>query len=71
MARAWLQRRHGEKLGKVKFVEVMSHNCFWNVKDNINLTSGVLTITSHLMQLRIDSRSTEISGYADNEVTDR
>lgn len=71
MARAWLERKYGKKLGKVKFVEVMSDNGVWNVKANVKLATGVLLINSHLVQLKIDSHSMDVLGYSESQLAEK
>lgn len=71
VAKAWLERKYGKKLGKVKFVEVMSDNGVWNVKANVRLATGVLSITSHLVQLKIDSHSTDVLGYSESQLAEK
>ncbi len=71
VATGWLQRKYGKKLGKVKFAEVMGDNGVWNVKANVRLATGVLSITSHVVQLKIDAHSTEILGYSESEVVEK
>lgn len=71
VAKAWLERKYGKKLGKVKFVEVMSDNGVWNVKANVKLATGVLSITSHLVQLKIDSHSTDVLGYSESQLAEK
>lgn len=71
VAKAWLERKYGKKLGKVKFVEVMSDNGVWNVKANVKLATGVLSITSHLVQLKIDSHSTDVLGYSESQIAEK
>lgn len=68
VATAWMQKRYGKKLGKVKFVEVMGDNGIWNVKANVKLATGVLTIKPHLVQLKIDSNSMDVLGYSETEI---
>jgi len=44
VASAWLARRYGKKLGKVKFVEVMGEGTAWNVKAEAKIATGVLSV---------------------------
>ncbi len=67
-AMAWMEKRYGEKLGKVKFVEVMGENGVWIVKANVKLSSGLLTFKPHLVQVKIDSNSTDVLGYSETEI---
>jgi hypothetical protein len=68
VARAWMEKKYGDKLGKVKFVEVMGENGIWSVKANVKLASGLLAFKPHLIQLKIDSNSTDILGYSETEI---
>ncbi len=68
VAKVWMEKKYGKRLGKVKFVEVMGENGVWTVKANVKLATGVLSIKPHLVQLRIDSASTEILGYSEAEI---
>ncbi len=70
-AKGWMERRYGKKLGKVRFVEVMSESGVWTVKANVKLATGVLTIKPHIVQLRIDSGSNEVLGYSETEVPEK
>ncbi len=70
VARAWLERKYGKKLGKVRFVEVMSGDGFWSVKASVKLTTGVLSVVPHVVELKIDSRSTDILGYSESRVAE-
>lgn len=71
VAKAWLQKKYGKRLGRVKFVEVMSENGIWNVKAVVKLTVGVLLIKPHVIQVKIDAATTEVLGYAETEVKDK
>ena len=71
VARAWMEKRYGSRLGKVKFVEVMSENGTWTVKANVKLASGLLNFKPHLVQLKIDSNSTDILGYSETEIASK
>ncbi len=71
VARSWIQRKYGKRLGKLKFVEVMSGEGVWDVKANVKLTAGVLSIKSQLVHLKIDARSTEILGYSETELLEK
>ncbi len=66
-AKAWLQKKYGKKLGKVKFVEVMSDNGVWTVKANAKLAVGVLLIKPHIIQIKIDAGTAEVLGYSEAE----
>ncbi len=68
VALSWMQKRYGNRLGKVKFVEVMGENGVWSVKANVKLSTGLLTFKPHLVQVKIDSGSTEILGYSESEI---
>ncbi len=68
VAKAWIQKRYGKKLGKLKFIEVMSDEGVWTVKASVKLATGVLSITPHIVQLRIDAQSTDVLGYSESEV---
>ncbi len=68
VAKGWLQRKYGKRLGKMKFVEVMSEGGVWNVGVKVKLATGVLALTSHMIHLKIDSQSTDILGYSDTEI---
>jgi len=71
VAHSWMEKRYGSRLGKVKFVEVMSDNGVWTVKANVKLATGLLAFKPHLVQLKIDSNSTDILGYSESEVTSK
>ena len=71
VAKAWMERRYGKKLGRVKFVEAMNENGVWNVKAKVKLAVGVLLVKPHLVQVRIDARTTEVLGYSESEVNDK
>ncbi len=68
VARGWLERKYGKKLGKLKFIEVMSTDGVWDVKVETKLATGVLSVSPHVVHLRIDAHSTEILGYSQSEV---
>ena len=70
-AKGWMQKRYGKKLGRVKFVEVMSDNGVWNVKADVKLAMGVLLVKSHIVQVKIDSKSTEVLGYSESELKEK
>ncbi len=65
---AWMEKRYGDKLGKVKFVEVMGENGIWMVKANVKLSNGLLAFKPHLVQVKIDSNSTDVLGYSETEI---
>ncbi|MCL4355950.1 MAG: hypothetical protein JRN56_01230 [Nitrososphaerota archaeon] len=67
VAKSWLQRKYGKRLGKVKFIEVMKESDYWTVKANVKLASGVLLVKPHLVQVKIDSNSTQVLGYSEVE----
>lgn len=67
VAKAWMQRKYGRRLGKVKFVEVMSGNGVWNVKANVKLAAGVLLLKPCVVQVTIDAASTDVLGYTESE----
>ncbi len=67
-AKGWMQKRYGKKLGRVRFVEVMGENGVWTVKANVKLATGVLSIKPHIVQLKVDSGSTEVLGYSETEI---
>ena len=71
VARSWMEKRYGSRLGKVKFVEVMSDNGVWTVKANVKLATGLLAFKQHLVQLKIDSGSTDVLGYSETEVSSK
>ncbi|MDE1858118.1 MAG: hypothetical protein KGI26_03510 [Thaumarchaeota archaeon] len=71
VARAWMQKKYGKKLGKVKFTEVMSDGGVWTVKANVKLTVGVLLIKPHIVQVKIDAGTTEVLGYSETEADDK
>ena len=68
-AKAWLQKKYGKRLGKVKFVEVMSDNGVWNVKASAKLAVGVLLIKPHIIQIKIDAGTAEVLGYSEAEAS--
>ncbi|MDG6937757.1 MAG: hypothetical protein JRN42_04355 [Nitrososphaerota archaeon] len=67
-AKAWLQKKYGKRLGRVKFVEVLKDSDVWTVRANVKLSSGVLLIKPHMVQVKIDSNSTQVLGYSEAEV---
>jgi hypothetical protein len=71
VAKAWMQRRYDKRLGRVKFVEAMNENGVWSVKAEVKLAVGVLLAKPHVIQVRIDSRTTDIVGYSESEVKDK
>lgn len=70
-AKGWMQKRYGKKLGKVKFVEVMSDNGIWNVKANVKLSMGLMLVKPHVVQVRVDAKSTEVLGYSESELKEK
>ena len=68
---AWMQKRYGDKLGKVRFIEVMGEGGVWTVKANVKLSSGLLAFKPHLVQMKIDSNSTDILGYSETEIQNK
>ena len=68
VAKSWMQRKYGSKLGKVKFVEVMGEGGIWTLKAKVMLSTGLLSFKPHLIQLRVDSGSTDVTGYAETEI---
>ena len=71
VAKAWMQKKYGKKLGRVKFIEVMNDGGVWTVKANVKLTVGVLLIKPHIVQVKIDGRTTEVLGYTEAEAKDK
>jgi hypothetical protein len=71
VATTWMQKRYGKRLGKVKFIEVMREDGVWNVKVSAKLATGVLLFKKHLIQLKIDSGSTDVVGYTEAEMEDK
>ena len=69
MALGWMQKRYGNKLGRVRFVEAMVGNGVWTVKANVKLSTGLLVFKPHLVQLKIDSVSSEVLGYSETEIS--
>lgn len=67
-AMAWMEKKYGKRLGKVKFVEVMGEGGVWTIKANVKLATGVLLIKPHIIQLKIDSTSMNVLGYSTTEV---
>ena len=67
VAKAWMQKKYGKRLGRVKLVEVMSDSGVWNVKANVKLTVGVLLIKPHIIQIKKDAGTTEVHGYSETE----
>lgn len=68
VARGWLERKYQKKFGKLKFVEVMSEDGVWDVKVEMKLATGMLTMAPHIVHLKIDAHSTEILGYSQSEI---
>lgn len=68
-AKAWMEKKYGKKLGKVKFVEVMGEGGIWVVKARVKLATGVLMVKPHMVQLKIDSASTDVLGYSESEIS--
>jgi hypothetical protein len=71
VAKSWLERKYGKKMTKLKFVEVMGEGGVWNVKAQVRVATGVLAVTPMLVQLKIDSNSTDILGYAESEIEEK
>ncbi len=71
VAMSWMQKRYGNKLGKVKFIEVMGENGVWSVRANVKLSTGLLAFKPHVVQVKIDSNSTEILGYSEAEIQNK
>lgn len=71
VARSWMEKRYGSRLGKVRFIEVMSDNGVWTVKANVKLATGLLAFKPYVVQLKIDSNSTDILGYSEAEITSK
>ncbi len=70
VAKSWMEKRYGKRLGRVKFVEVMSDNGIWSVKADVKLAAGVLLIKRHLIQVKIDAGSTDVLGYSESEISE-
>jgi hypothetical protein len=68
-AKAWMEKKYGKRLGRVKFVEVMGENGVWIVKANVKLATGLLLVKPHLVQVKIDSASTDVLGYSEAEIS--
>jgi len=68
VALSWMKKKYGDKLGKVKFTEVMGENGVWNVKATVKLSTGLLAFKPHLVQLKIDSNTTDVLGYSETEL---
>jgi hypothetical protein len=47
---------------------VVSDNGVWGVKANVKLATGVLSITPHVAELKIDSQSMDVLGHSDTEI---
>ena len=69
VALSWMQKRYGSKLGKVRFVEAMGENGVWNLKAKVMLAAGLLSFKPHMVQVRIDSGTTDVLGYSETEIT--
>ena len=68
VAKSWMQKRYGKRLGRVKFVEVMNDNGIWTVKADVKLAAGVLLVKRHLIQVKINAGSTDVLGYSESEI---
>ncbi len=68
VARSWMEKRYGDKLGKVKFVEVMGEGGVWTIKARVMLSTGLLSYKPHLVQVKIDSATTDVLGYSETEI---
>lgn len=66
-AKAWMEKKYGKTLGKVRFVEAMVENGVWTLKASVKLATGVLLIKPHTVQLKIDSSSMNVIGYSEME----
>jgi hypothetical protein len=71
VAKTWLEKKYGKKMMKLKFVEVMGEGGLWNVKARVKISTGVLAVTPMLVQLKIDSNSTDVLGYAESEIEEK
>jgi hypothetical protein len=67
VAKTWLEKKYAKKLGKVKFVGAMLENGVWNVKAEVKLSTGVLSLSSRIVEVRIDPTSTDVLGYSESE----
>ncbi|MDG6898946.1 MAG: hypothetical protein JRN12_02265 [Nitrososphaerota archaeon] len=66
--KAWLQKKYGKRLGRVRFFEVMKEGDVWTVKANLKLVSGVLMAKPYFVQVKVDSNSTQVLGYSEAEI---
>ncbi len=71
VAMSWMQKRYGNKLSRVKCVKVMGDSGIWTVKVNVKLSTGLLAFEPHLVQVKIESGSTEILGYSETEIQNK
>ena len=67
VATAWMKRKYGKKLGRVKFTEVMGDNGVWSVRASVKLAVGVLLVEPHTIQVKIDAGTAEVLGYSETE----
>ncbi len=67
VAKSWLQRKYGKRLGRVNFIEVMKESEVWTVKASVKLASGILLVKPHIVQIKIDSGSAQVVGYSETE----
>ncbi len=68
VARSWMEKRYGSKLGKVRFVEALGENGVWNLKARVMLSTGLLSFKPHMVQLKIDSSTTDVLGYSETQI---
>ncbi len=68
VATSWLEKRYGNKLGRVKFIEVMGDGGAWSVKARVMLAAGLISSKPHIVQVKIDAATTDILGYSETEI---
>lgn len=68
VATAWMEKRHGKRLGKAKSVEVIRQNGIWTVKANVTPATGALGQTPS-GAVENGPASTDASGYPDTEIS--
>lgn len=67
IAKQWLERKFAEKLRRSRVKEIQLSEGLWNVKAEVVLRSGALSMSSHAVHLKVDAGTAKVIGYSESE----
>lgn len=70
IVKQWLERKFAGKLRKSRVREIQLLEGLWNIKSEIVLRSGAFSISSHVVNMKVDAETGKIVGYSESEQTE-